>query len=105
MKVALLLIFRVYRATFREVSIVEQVMVVALQDQWDVTTIVGDTSLQEAQRGSIRITASPDRELEMVARVIPSRVRGKTTSWTMLKALVYWQDHHLPSATQATGID
>ena len=80
-------------------------MVIAFQNEGDFTCVVGDASLQKAQRRGIRITASFDSQLEMVARVIRRGIGGKTACRAMLKALVYRQNHHFPRATQTAMVE
>src|SRR5437879_4761339 len=79
-------------------------MIIAFENQGNLACEVSGTSLQEAQRSCIGITASLDSQLEMITRIITSRIGSKTACGTMLKPLVNRQDYHLASTSQATMI-
>src|SRR5579883_1232838 len=79
-------------------------MIVGLQNERNLSTVVGNAGLQKAQRGRIGITAGLDGQLEVIARVIPGGIGGKTAGRAVLKALVHWQNHHLARAGQTAMI-
>lgn len=84
--------------------IVQHIVVVQLEDQRNPAGKVAGAGLDEPQRRRIRVAAGIDRQLEMVMRVIASRVRRKASCRAMLESLIDRQNDQLACPRQFSGI-
>src|SRR2546421_1609911 len=80
-------------------------MVVTLEDQGNIPTVIRDTGFDKTQGSGIRITTRFDGQLEMVARIISGRIWSKAARRAMLEALIDRQNNHLSRAAQAAMIE
>src|SRR5688572_27211773 len=86
----------------------QDIVIVQLQNQWNSTGIFSGAGFQKSQRCCIGVATGINGQLIMIERTVPSWIGGKAPGWTMLEALVHWQNDQLPrprqfSMAQQTG--
>src|SRR5213593_2034200 len=69
--------------------LIEDIVVVQLQDQRDLSRELCRTRLQEPERRGVGVAASLDRQLEVVPGIVARRIDREAPSRAVLEALVY----------------
>src|SRR5437867_6888280 len=72
--------------------LIEDIVVVQLQDQRDLSRELCRTRLQEPERRGVGVAASLDRQLEVVPGIVARRIDREAPSRAVLEALVHRQN-------------
>ena len=80
------------------------IVTVQFENKWNLAKKIGHSLFDKTERGSVGIAASLKRELEMVIRIIASRIGSEMASGSVFEALVNWQNHKFSDATEMTVI-
>ena len=82
----------------------QHIVVVCLQNQWQLPGEFGCARFQKAERRRIGIASGLQSEIEMVARIVGRRIGFKAASRTMFESLVDRKDDELAGAGECAVI-
>src|SRR5262249_11167733 len=82
-----------------------RVRVVELEDEGDLHRVVAGDGLEEAEGRGVRVATGLDRELHVVVRVVPLRVRREGTGRAVLETLVHREDDQLSGPGERAGVE
>src|SRR5881296_4326033 len=88
----------------RVLLLIEDIVVVQLQDQWNLARELRRTRLQEPERRSVGVAAGFDRQLEVVPGIVTRRVDREAPGRAVLEALVHRQNQAFAGPLQRTVV-
>ncbi len=81
----------------------QHIMIIELENKGNLPCKLTGPCFQKPERRRIGIATGINGELKVIVRVVPGRIRCKTSSRTMLKPLIDRENDQLPGPRQFTG--